>query len=76
MPRSFTEHFDPTVRPKRILALDGGGFRGVWCESLEQPCAAGVDDGDDGRLSIARTSGARSTACVAPTGPQARAQAG
>lgn len=29
MPRSFAEHLDPTVGPKRILALDGGGLRGV-----------------------------------------------
>lgn len=27
--RSFAEHLDPTVGPKRILALDGGGLRGV-----------------------------------------------
>lgn len=27
--RSFTEHLDPNVGPKRILALDGGGLRGV-----------------------------------------------
>lgn len=27
--RSFTEHLDPKVGPKRILALDGGGLRGV-----------------------------------------------
>lgn len=27
--RSFTEHMDPAVGPKRILALDGGGLRGV-----------------------------------------------
>ena len=29
MPRSFAEHLDPDVGPKRILALDGGGLRGV-----------------------------------------------
>jgi len=29
MPRSFAEHLDPAVGPKRILALDGGGLRGV-----------------------------------------------
>ena len=28
-PRSFAEHLDPAVTPKRILALDGGGLRGV-----------------------------------------------
>jgi predicted acylesterase/phospholipase RssA len=27
--RSFVEHLDPNVGPKRILALDGGGLRGV-----------------------------------------------
>ncbi len=27
--RTFAEHLDPAVGPKRILALDGGGLRGV-----------------------------------------------
>lgn len=27
--RTFAEHLDPKVTPKRILALDGGGLRGV-----------------------------------------------
>lgn len=27
--RTFEEHLDPAVGPKRILALDGGGLRGV-----------------------------------------------
>ncbi len=27
--RAFAQHLDPTVGPKRILALDGGGLRGV-----------------------------------------------
>ena len=27
--RSFAQHLDPAVDPKRILALDGGGLRGV-----------------------------------------------
>jgi len=27
--RSFQQHLDPSVGPKRILALDGGGLRGV-----------------------------------------------
>ncbi len=27
--RSFAQHLDPSVGPKRILALDGGGIRGV-----------------------------------------------
>lgn len=29
MRRTFSEHLDPAVQPKRILALDGGGLRGV-----------------------------------------------
>jgi uncharacterized protein len=29
MPRSLAERFDPEVGPKRILALDGGGVKGV-----------------------------------------------
>jgi len=27
--RSFAEHLDPKVGPKRILSLDGGGLRGM-----------------------------------------------
>lgn len=27
--RTFAEHLDPQVGPKRIPALDGGGLRGV-----------------------------------------------
>jgi len=27
--RSFAQHLDPKISPKRILALDGGGLRGV-----------------------------------------------
>lgn len=27
--RTFEEHLDPNITPKRILALDGGGLRGV-----------------------------------------------
>jgi predicted acylesterase/phospholipase RssA len=27
--RSFAQHLDPKITPKRILALDGGGIRGV-----------------------------------------------
>lgn len=27
--RSFKEHLDPAVGPKRLLALDGGGLRGM-----------------------------------------------
>jgi hypothetical protein len=29
MPRSLAERFDPEIGPKRILALDGGGVKGV-----------------------------------------------
>lgn len=29
MARTFEQHLDPAVGPKRILALDGGGLRGV-----------------------------------------------
>lgn len=29
MARTFDQHLDPAVGPKRILALDGGGLRGV-----------------------------------------------
>ena len=29
MKRTFSEHLDPNVGPKRILALDGGGIRGA-----------------------------------------------
>jgi uncharacterized protein len=29
MRRSFAEHLDPAIGPKRILTLDGGGLRGV-----------------------------------------------
>ncbi len=27
--RSFKEHLEPAVGPKRLLALDGGGLRGM-----------------------------------------------
>ena len=27
--RTFQQHLDPTCKPKRILALDGGGIRGL-----------------------------------------------
>ncbi|MDP1650527.1 MAG: hypothetical protein Q8M01_20325 [Rubrivivax sp.] len=27
--RSFKEHLDPAVAPRRLLALDGGGLRGM-----------------------------------------------
>lgn len=29
MTRTFTQHLDPDIGPKRILALDGGGIRGA-----------------------------------------------
>jgi hypothetical protein len=32
--RTFQQHLDPAVRPKRILALDGGGIRGVLTAGL------------------------------------------
>ena len=28
-PRTFKDHLDPNITPKRILSLDGGGLRGV-----------------------------------------------
>ena len=32
--RTFTQHLDPSYKPKRILALDGGGIRGVLTAGL------------------------------------------
>jgi uncharacterized protein len=32
--RTFAQHLDPSVTPKRILALDGGGIRGVLTVGL------------------------------------------
>lgn len=29
MSRTLTQHFDPSITPKRILSLDGGGIRGA-----------------------------------------------
>src|SRR5271154_4340103 len=29
MPLTKAQHLDPTLSPKRILALDGGGIRGI-----------------------------------------------
>lgn len=29
MQKTLAEHLDPTVLPKRILSLDGGGIRGA-----------------------------------------------
>jgi len=30
MIKTLHEHLDPAIRPKRILALDGGGIRGAF----------------------------------------------
>lgn len=32
--RTFAQHLDPAVTPKRILALDGGGLRGVFTVAI------------------------------------------
>ena len=32
--RSFKDHLNPNITPKRILALDGGGLRGVLTFAL------------------------------------------
>jgi patatin-like phospholipase/acyl hydrolase len=47
--RSFAEHLDPGVGPKRILALDGGGLRGVLTLGMlrEIETLLRVQHGDD-----------------------------
>src|SRR5262245_16945683 len=34
--RSFEQHLDPAFKPKRILALDGGGIRGLLTAGILQ----------------------------------------
>lgn len=34
--RTFQQHLDPTCKPKRILALDGGGIRGLLTAGILQ----------------------------------------
>lgn len=53
--RSFKEHLDPVIGPKRILALDGGGLRGVltiaFLQRIEDILREQTGGGDDFRLS-------------------------
>lgn len=53
--RTFEQHFDPNVGPKRILALDGGGLRGVltlaFLKRIEALLADKTGTGGDFRLS-------------------------
>jgi len=53
--RSFAEHLDPDITPKRILALDGGGLRGVltvaFLKRIEDILRTKTGGGTDFRLS-------------------------
>jgi uncharacterized protein len=53
--RTFKEHLDPATRPKRILALDGGGIRGMLTagilERIEDLLRARAGGDKDFRLS-------------------------
>ncbi len=53
--RTFKQHLDPTCKPKRILALDGGGIRGLLTAGLlrrmEDILRARVGGDPDFRLS-------------------------
>lgn len=55
MPRTLFEHLSPDTGPKRILALDGGGVKGLltlgMLKPLEQELRARAGGHDDFRLS-------------------------
>ncbi|SEB20051.1 patatin-like phospholipase family protein [Variovorax sp. YR216] len=52
--RTFKQHLDPAIGPKRILALDGGGLRGVltlgMLREIETILRIGHDDDPEFRL--------------------------